>query len=527
VFNPARILDVRIEVDPGDWDKIRMEGRTFEDILGGATCLGQPFPSVFNYYRGTVTIDGETVGDVGVRKKGFLGSLSETKPSLKVKFHEYLPEQTWSGMKRLTLNNGRQDPSLIRQCLGYAVFGNAGIPAARCNYAVVTVNGQRLGVYTHVESMKKPFIRRHFDDDTGNFYEGTLSDFRPEWIHTFERKTNRADEDRSDLDGVMAAAEASDSTLLAELDKVITLDPFMTFWAAETLIAHWDGYSGNTNNYYIYAEPQDGRFTFIPWGIDAVFGRAGDPNDPRNVQAQGVITRRLYDHPEGRQRYIESMRELLDGVWEERTLRDEAARMEALIMPEVDNAEQRTVRGAIAQVRDFIATRRGILERELTSPMELRGPLRDPPCFIEAGTLDLEFSTTFGTHPAPNPFITGTSTLTLTDDNGGLPTQAFGASSGWGEGDDAGQTVVLGIATVATGGFAVAYLVVNPALLQPGTKPIDGVQVRGVLMRIPRAGAQAQLIGWYAGGELELDEAAATPGAAIKGRYRVNLLSPP
>jgi hypothetical protein len=37
----------------------------------------------------------------------------------------------------MTLNNNKQDPSAIHQCLGYAVFADAGVPAPRCNFAHV------------------------------------------------------------------------------------------------------------------------------------------------------------------------------------------------------------------------------------------------------------------------------------------------------------------------------------------------------------------------------------------------------
>ena len=40
----------------------------------------------------------------------------------------------------------------------------AGVVAPRCNFATVTVNGQLIGLYVHVESIKKQFVGRHFAD---------------------------------------------------------------------------------------------------------------------------------------------------------------------------------------------------------------------------------------------------------------------------------------------------------------------------------------------------------------------------
>src|SRR5687768_10913246 len=203
LFDPDHVVEVEIEVAPADWDELRFQTRSVPEIFG--SCLAEPFRDPFTYFPATVTVDGETLDQVGVSKKGFLGSLSTEKPSLKLKLDEYVDDQALFGMKRLTLNNSQQDPAFVRQCLTYQTFTAAGIPAPRCNFARVRVNGDDLGLYVHVEAVNKPFLRRHFADDEGNLYEGTLSDFRQGWTATFELKTNESANDRSDLEAVVAA----------------------------------------------------------------------------------------------------------------------------------------------------------------------------------------------------------------------------------------------------------------------------------------------------------------------------------
>ena len=173
-------------------------------------------------------------------------------------------------MKRLTLNNAQQDPSMINTCMAYHIFASAGLPAPRCNFATVAVNGENLGLYVHVESMKTAFLERNFSDPSGNFYEGTVSDFRPEWRGTLQKKTNEAAADWADIDAVVAALQDASPAGLEALAAAIDLDRFFTFWAVEVLIGHWDGYAGNRNNFYIYRE-SGAPFVFIPWGTDQVF----------------------------------------------------------------------------------------------------------------------------------------------------------------------------------------------------------------------------------------------------------------
>ncbi len=324
LFAPDHLLEVEIEMAEADWDELRAQTRSFFDIFGG-DCLDDPFESPFTYFRADLTVDGDEYPQVGLRKKGFLGSLSEEKPSLKVKLDEYVPGQEIRGLDKLTFNNSQQDPSYLRQCLAYDMFRAAGVPAPRCNFAHITLNGDDLGLFVHVESLDKEFLEKNFDDASGKMYEGTLSDFRPEYDGTFDLKTEDVEDDRAELDALVdALAEPDDSALLTRLEPLVDLDAFTTFWAMEVLTRHWDGYASNTNNFYIYADPDTGRFQFIPWGVDGAFG----PNPllpdgtapPISVFATGVLARRLYLHPQGQADYVDRLESLLDSVWDEEEL---------------------------------------------------------------------------------------------------------------------------------------------------------------------------------------------------------------
>ena len=110
MFDPNRLLNIEVTIPPEDWNALRFQTRTFYDLFGPG-CMQGPFESPFTYFKADVRIDGVLVEDVGLRKKGFLGSMTPDRPSLKVKFAEYVDNPEFEGMKRLTLNNSRQDPS--------------------------------------------------------------------------------------------------------------------------------------------------------------------------------------------------------------------------------------------------------------------------------------------------------------------------------------------------------------------------------------------------------------------------------
>ena len=441
-FALDRVLAVAIEMTPEDWDQLRAQTRTLVDILGGTDCLDSPPDDVFSWFEATVTVDGETHAQVGVRKKGFLGSLSMEKPALKVRFDKFIDGQLLGGaMKRLTLNNVQQDRSMINTCMAYRVFTAAGLPAPRCNFATVAVNGENLGLYVHVESMKTAFLARNFSDPSGNLYEGTLSDFRPGWRGTFEKKTNEDAADWSDIDAVVAALQDPSPAGLDALAAAVDLDHFLTFWAVEVLVGHWDGYASNRNNFYIYRAP-DAPFVFIPWGADDVFGSSDNPFDdfesPPAVMAHGAIAHRLYRDDAMRAAYVSRLKELLEAVWNEEELLGLADAMAAIVQQHILDERRASAAGDADRVRRFIRTRRAVILADLEpEPPAWPWPLAAADlCWAAAGSFDLRFETTWGSSASENPLDEGT--VAFADYELGGKKQRFersGATAGFGEGE--------------------------------------------------------------------------------------------
>ncbi len=204
LFPNDAVLDVRIQMDPQDWNSLRYQTRD-RSTIGNRQFA--PIPNPFTYFEGDVTINGVSFPKVGLRKKGFIGSLSHTRPSLKVKLNFTDPEGEMGGLRTLTFNNNNQDTGLLSQYLSYRIFNQVGSPAPRCAFARVTVNGKNLGVYSHVETVRKPLLKREFGDDAGTLYEGTVVDFNPGWVNSFELKTGEDEPGRKKIAQVIKAME--------------------------------------------------------------------------------------------------------------------------------------------------------------------------------------------------------------------------------------------------------------------------------------------------------------------------------
>jgi hypothetical protein len=399
-FDPNRLLQVEITMAKSDWDVMRVQKRDLLAVFLTTTCGDAPFPDPYTFFHApTVVVDGQTLTDVGIRKKGFFGSLSDTKPSLKLDFGEFVSGQHLEGLERMTLNNSLQDPSYVKQCLGYGILAAAGIPAPRCNFAHVRVHvtdasGTTTAVdslYVNVESIKEPFLGRVFGDATGQTYEGTLSDFwlkgtpatGEPWRNTIESKDDILPANQVEVNALTTAlttptsASYTDAQRRAAIEAVVDLDAYLTFWAGEGLIGHWDGYADDQNNFFFYV--LGGKIRFIPWGIDDTFGRGNplsgrvdptaDPNHCDAIVPRAALPRRLYEMADTRALYLAKLQLLLNTVWNPTAHLAEIDRMQALIQPVSGD-----LTSALAPIRAWVTAQRAHVQDELDHPPTAPSP---------------------------------------------------------------------------------------------------------------------------------------------------------
>ena len=384
MFPTDRVLDVQITVADEDWDTIRYQSRDFFSALHESRKVAPP-EAPYTYVDASVTIDGVVFPHVGLRKKGFLGSQSTTRPSLKIKLNHTDKDAGIGGLTNLTFNNNQQDVSLMSQFTGYALFNAAGSPAPRCAYAKVTVNGKNLGVYSHVETVRKSFLRRAFGTDDGTLYEGPYVDFYEGWLGSFEHKTGKDAPGRERIRQLIEVLEGDSKNIEGAIGELVDLDTFYTFWAVEGLLGFWDGYSGNNNNFFIYLNPTTDKFHFLPWGADSLFTKHSKLQHhnkagvPISVKTQGLLTHKLYQQKSSRERYAKTLIGILENHWNETELLAEIDRIDAMVKPHLVDAQRffgdkdegktysRTM--ALEETRKFIRQRRTDITKEIAGGM--------------------------------------------------------------------------------------------------------------------------------------------------------------
>jgi len=114
---------------------------------------------------------------------------------------------------------------------------------------------------------------------------------------------------------VGASKEPDLSKRLSEMETVLDLDEFLTFFALENLTAHWDGYSLNKNNFRVYENPSTQKLVFLPHGMDQMFGVwRMKPTSSITPMMHGLVSDAIIRTDEGRRRYLARMGHLLTNV---------------------------------------------------------------------------------------------------------------------------------------------------------------------------------------------------------------------
>lgn len=284
IFDPATVRDYRIDLPPASVASINNEA-----IPPG--CV----PYQRNYYTGTFSSGTDAFAGVGVKAKGGCGSARDLdgKTALKVHLSWDDPQvagcpvdRRLSGVERFTFNNMVQDASMAHEILAYALYEQMGVPVPRATYAKLTVNGSYYGLYTHIETIDRRFLARHFGSNRGALYEGTYwcdltsanirdddtgcltRSFAPDPCDSPEAGDDALD--YSPLRAFVARIDALPTTgVYAAMSQFIDMDEWISMWAVDMVLAHWDGYAWNLrNNYRVYHDPSTGLWSMIPSGVD-------------------------------------------------------------------------------------------------------------------------------------------------------------------------------------------------------------------------------------------------------------------
>ena len=316
------------------------------------------------YVPCTVSTAGDTLTHVGIHCRGNPASeLATGKPDLIVTFDKFVSKQRFHGQRRLVLQAAREDPSYVAAPIVCDMFRQAGVPAPRCGFAKVRLNGRDLGLYVLIEGVEKEFIRQHFGRVDGNLYdEGDP----PDVTGRLEKARGRDRNDQSDVDTLAAVALLTDpGERWKQLQQRLDVDRFLTFTALEVLWWLSDSYSLDAKKFRLYHDPASDRFVFFPKNIEEVLRRTDGPAVPA---CKGVVANAVLTTPEGNARYRATLARLLATTFEPDKVQARARALAATIRPAAvgqDEAAARSFDDAVAKLCDAVSRRASRVASEL------------------------------------------------------------------------------------------------------------------------------------------------------------------
>lgn len=311
LFDKSVIREFRVTLPPASFAAIDAEAEP-------PGCV----PYERSYHTGSLDFDGVTSDGVGVKVKGGCGSartLSE-KAALKISLDWDDPAvagcpaaRRIRGLDTFTVNNMVQDRSLSHERMAYELFRRMGVPVPRTAPARVYVNDVFFGHYLHVETVNRRFLDRHFGSNQGMMYEGTyrcdlnlanIADDDSRCL-TREFRVDPCDDppgpgaDPVDYTPVRAMIQRIDALPAGQfypgITQIMDWDHYVSMWAVEVLLSHWDGYTYNiVNNYRLYHDPSTDLWTIIPSGLDQTF----EPDSLTPWSPNGKLAQRCLAEPD-------------------------------------------------------------------------------------------------------------------------------------------------------------------------------------------------------------------------------------
>ncbi len=312
----------------------------------------------FNWVHATVEFEDRTYPDAAVRYKGngtYLRSQNGIKRPFKVDLDRQVPADGPAGRTTLNFANLVTDDSCLHDTLAYEVYRDAGVPAPRTAFArlFLTTNAapaRALGLYALVENLDRDFAADQFGTRAGALFKPVTprlfadlgddwDDYRP--IYDPKHRIT-AEQSRRVIDFARLVTGADDATFAARAGEFLDTDAFARFLAVTVLLSSYDSFLSNGQNFYLWLSPDSGKFHFLPWDLDNAWGKFGGRNTARerahaSIRHPWVGEHRLLERwlsvPAFRERYLATLGQLLDSVFQPRRLHRRVEELAALVRP--------------------------------------------------------------------------------------------------------------------------------------------------------------------------------------------------
>ena len=233
----------------------------------------------------SVRINGVSFDSVGVKYKGNSSyNANNNKNPLHINLDYVKGSQDYQGYTNIKLQNGYQDPSMIREVLSYVILEQY-MDCPKANFATVYMNGTLRGLYSNAQSINDDFNGEHYFSTEGSFFKcnpiggaGPGASVGPDlkyinadtasYANGYELQSNYGWYDLVHMIDTL-------NNHFANIESVLDVDRALWMLAFNNVLVNLDSYSGAfRQNYYLYKDLND-RFVPTVWDLNMSF--AGFP----------------------------------------------------------------------------------------------------------------------------------------------------------------------------------------------------------------------------------------------------------
>jgi spore coat protein CotH len=374
VFDENAVTTYEITMAPADWAAIVAD------------------PQDNSWRNATVQWRSETFPNCAVRPSGRISRTpGNPKPSLRISFNEFVPGRKFHGLTGVKLDGLTHDPSMMRDRLSYGVYRARGVPAPRYAHARVKVNGDLKGLYGVEERINKSFVERNFGQPVQQLYDWPVRDDSrdldwqgptPLTLYVPVMFEPRIEGLPDGAAGVRNLVDAINNNPAA-VPGIFDVDQFLNFMAVEVVTGQLDAYMASldvppwttvwSNNFYLYLNPQNGKYLFLPWDRDHGYRRTVSASITHGFDQRVVTNRVILQVPANLAGYRQCLQQLLDGPHATGPMQARVDFIHALIQPAALEDALKPYTSAtflqeVANVRLYIQERNTSVQQQLLVP---------------------------------------------------------------------------------------------------------------------------------------------------------------
>lgn len=181
----------------------------------------------------------------------------------------------------------------VREFMADYLMNKAKVPMAQSRFVLLSMNNVLHGLYLQVEDVdNKDFLLETFGNKNGDLYKSAYdspadldnrywADFSylgpndSDYFYHYDKKTNNDGAAETDYSSIRKFTEmvnlTSDETFEATIKSNFAWENFIRYLVVSNFISNWDGYPQRPKNSWLYQNPKDSKWNFIPWDLDATF----------------------------------------------------------------------------------------------------------------------------------------------------------------------------------------------------------------------------------------------------------------